>query len=66
MVAPIRRSKADSGPTKTRYLHMTRQTRRGGQNFKVLEKRDVRACTLMVCTNCNGRVPVPGHVKRDA
>lgn len=44
-----------------RYMHKPCPVCRCGQNFKVLDERDVKGRTLMVCTRCNGKTPVPGQ-----
>ncbi|MBV9485816.1 MAG: hypothetical protein JO246_07125 [Frankiaceae bacterium] len=47
-----------------KYTHQQCEVCRAKRDFKFLpDERDVYERTLMVCTTCNGKVPVPGQPK---
>ena len=44
-----------------RYTHRHCTVCRADKDFKVLEERDIKGRTLMVCTRCGSKIPVPGQ-----
>ena len=44
-----------------KYTHRRCAACRADRDFKMLNERDAKGRTLMVCTNCNSKTPVPGQ-----
>lgn len=44
-----------------KYTHRPCTVCRADRNFKVLAERDIKGRTLMVCTSCGSKIPVPGQ-----
>lgn len=43
------------------YTHRACAICRIDRNLKLLDDRDTKGRTLMVCTNCGSNIPVPGR-----
>lgn len=44
-----------------RYTHRPCTVCRADRDFKVIAERDIKGRTLMVCTSCGSKIPVPGQ-----
>ena len=44
-----------------KYTHRHCTVCRADKDFKVLEEQDIKGRTLMVCTSCGSKIPVPGQ-----
>jgi hypothetical protein len=57
------RTRADKLVTMARQTctHRACAICRTDRNFKVLDDRDAKGRTLMLCTNCGSKIPVPGQ-----
>jgi len=45
----------------SKYTHRHCTVCRADKDFKVLAEQDMKGRTLMVCTSCGSKIPVPGQ-----